>query len=118
MNRAFSRKKDKTWMHTPEALSKHYIPYNAKAGSVTPKSPSTDIFDMVPFSPISPKPSTPTRNGTQPPPVPSRSSEIKRDLFGAEPFDPFSCGAGDFPPDIQSKLDEMQRQRWRGSKWD
>ncbi|KAG8124836.1 hypothetical protein E2320_020098, partial [Naja naja] len=78
------------------------------ASSVTPKSPSTDIFDMVPFSPISPKPSTPTRNGTQPPPVPSRSSEIKRDLFGAEPFDPFSCGAGDFPPDIQSKLDEMQ----------
>ncbi|XP_067405152.1 PTB domain-containing engulfment adapter protein 1 isoform X5 [Emydura macquarii macquarii] len=235
MNRAFSRKKDKTWMHTPETLSKHYIPYNAKflgsteveqpkgtevvrdavrklkfarhikksegqktpkvelqisiygvkildpktkaeeitltigqafdlayrkflesggkdvetrkqiaglqkriqeletenielknkvqdlenqlrinqvhtspAGSVTPKSPSTDIFDMVPFSPISPQSSTPTRNGTQPPPVPSRSAEIKRDLFGAEPFDPFSCGAGDFPPDIQSKLDEMQ----------
>ncbi|KAI1237019.1 hypothetical protein IHE44_0014271 [Lamprotornis superbus] len=73
-----------------------------QAGSVTPKSPSTDIFDMVPFSPISPQSSTPTRNGTQPPPVP------KRDLFGAEPFDPFSCGAGDFPPDIQSKLDEMQ----------
>ncbi|XP_032301639.1 PTB domain-containing engulfment adapter protein 1 isoform X7 [Coturnix japonica] len=78
------------------------------AGCVTPKSPSTDIFDMVPFSPISPQSSTPTRNGTQPPPVPSRSAEIKRDLFGAEPFDPFSCGAGDFPPDIQSKLDEMQ----------
>ncbi|XP_033024420.1 PTB domain-containing engulfment adapter protein 1 isoform X3 [Lacerta agilis] len=55
-----------------------------------------------------PRSSTPTRNGTQPPPVPSRSAEIKRDLFGAEPFDPFSCGAGDFPPDIQSKLDEMQ----------
>ncbi|XP_072468729.1 PTB domain-containing engulfment adapter protein 1 isoform X8 [Notamacropus eugenii] len=235
MNRAFSRKKDKTWMHTPEALSKHYIPYNAKflgsteveqpkgtevvrdavrklkfarhikksegqktpkvelqisiygvkilepktkaeeitltigqafdlayrkflesggkdvetrkqiaglqkriqeletentelrnkvqdlenqlritqistspAASVTPKSPSTDIFDMVPFSPITPQSSTPTRNGTQPPPVPSRSTEIKRDLFGAEPFDPFNCGAGDFPPDIQSKLDEMQ----------
>ncbi|XP_045151118.1 PTB domain-containing engulfment adapter protein 1 isoform X3 [Echinops telfairi] len=86
--------------------------------NVTPKSPSTDIFDMVPFSPISPQSSVPTRNGTQPPPVPSRSSEIKRDLFGAEPFDPFNCGAGDFPPDIQSKLDEMQRQRWRGSKWD
>ncbi|XP_053774837.1 PTB domain-containing engulfment adapter protein 1 isoform X6 [Desmodus rotundus] len=243
MNRAFSRKKDKTWMHTPEALSKHYIPYNAKflgsteveqpkgtevvrdavrklkfarhikksegqkipkvelqisiygvkilepktkaeeitltigqafnlayrkflesggkdvetrkqiaglqkrssrssrcwiqdletentelknkvqdlenqlritqvssspAGSVTPKSPSTDIFDMIPFSPISHQSSTPTPNGTQPPPVPSRSAEIKRDLFGAEPFDPFNCGAGDFPPDIQSKLDEMQ----------
>ncbi|EFB27494.1 hypothetical protein PANDA_007209, partial [Ailuropoda melanoleuca] len=78
------------------------------AGSVTPKSPSTDIFDMIPFSPISHPSSTPTRNGTQPPPIPSRSTETKRDLFGAEPFDPFNCGAGDFPPDIQSKLDEMQ----------
>ncbi|XP_036176166.1 PTB domain-containing engulfment adapter protein 1 isoform X7 [Myotis myotis] len=257
MNRAFSRKKDKTWMHTPEALSKHYIPYNAKfarhikksegqkipkvelqisiygvkilepktkevqhncqlhrisfcaddktdkriftfickdsesnkhlcyvfdsekcaeeitltigqafnlayrkflesggkdvetrkqiaglqkriqdletenvelknkvqdlenqlritqvsaspAGSVSPQSPSTDIFDMVPFSPTSHPPAVPTPNGTQPPPVPGRAAEIKRDLFGAEPFDPFSCAAGDFPPDIQSKLDEMQ----------
>ncbi|XP_029790136.1 PTB domain-containing engulfment adapter protein 1 isoform X4 [Suricata suricatta] len=78
------------------------------AGSVTPKSPSTDIFDMIPFSPVSHPSSTPTGNGTQPPPIPSRSTEIKRDLFGAEPFDPFNCGAGDFPPDIQSKLDEMQ----------
>ncbi|XP_069325794.1 PTB domain-containing engulfment adapter protein 1 isoform X7 [Eulemur rufifrons] len=79
------------------------------AGSVTPKSPSTDIFDMIPFSPISHQSSSiPTRNGTQPPPVPTRSAETKRDLFGAEPFDPFNCGAGDFPPDIQSKLDEMQ----------
>ncbi|XP_061464229.1 PTB domain-containing engulfment adapter protein 1 isoform X4 [Rhineura floridana] len=91
----------------PKPVHEHSIP-RPRAGSVTPKSPSTDIFDMVPFSPISPQSSTPTRNGTQPPPVPSRSAEIKRDLFGAEPFDPFSCGAGDFPPDIQSKLDEMQ----------
>ncbi|MEQ2299333.1 hypothetical protein AMECASPLE_014134, partial [Ameca splendens] len=30
MNRAFNRKKDKSWMHTPEALAKHYIAYNAK----------------------------------------------------------------------------------------
>lgn len=45
---------------------------------MTPKSPSTDIFDMVPFSPISPQSSTPTRNGTQPPPVPSRSTEISK----------------------------------------
>ncbi|MEJ1271141.1 GULP engulfment adaptor PTB domain containing 1 [Cricetulus griseus] len=81
---------------------------SSPAGSVTAKSPSTDIFDMVPFSPISQQSPTPTRNGTQLPPVPSRSTEIKRDLFGAEPFDPFNCGAGDFPPDIQSKLDEMQ----------
>lgn len=78
------------------------------AGSVPPKSPSTDIFDMIPFSPVSHQSSVPTPNGTQPPPIPSRSTEIKRDLFGAEPFDPFNCGAGDFPPDIQSKLDEMQ----------
>ncbi|KAM8790706.1 PTB domain-containing engulfment adapter protein 1 isoform 2-T3 [Rhynchonycteris naso] len=78
------------------------------AGNVTPKSPSTDIFDMIPFSPVSHQSSPPTPNGTQPPPVPNRASEIKRDLFGAEPFDPFNCGAGDFPPDIQSKLDEMQ----------
>lgn len=34
-----------------------------------------------------------------------------KDLFGAEPFDPFTCGAADFPPDIQSKLDEMQVSR-------
>ncbi|XP_015421569.1 PREDICTED: PTB domain-containing engulfment adapter protein 1 isoform X4 [Myotis davidii] len=88
------------------------------ASSVSPQSPSTDIFDMVPFSPTSHPPAVPTPNGTQPPPVPGRAAEIKRDLFGAEPFDPFSCAAGDFPPDIQSKLDEMQRQRWRGSKWD
>uniref|UniRef100_A0A8C6R4U0 PTB domain-containing engulfment adapter protein 1 n=2 Tax=Nannospalax galili TaxID=1026970 RepID=A0A8C6R4U0_NANGA len=81
---------------------------SSPAGSVTLKSPSTDIFDMVPFSPISQQSPIPTRNGTQPPPVPSRSAEIKRDLFGAEPFDPFNCGAGDFPPDVQSKLDEMQ----------
>lgn len=33
---------------------------------------------------------------------------VGKDLFGAEPFDPFTCGSADFPPDIQSKLDEMQ----------
>ncbi|XP_057407818.1 PTB domain-containing engulfment adapter protein 1 isoform X3 [Balaenoptera acutorostrata] len=88
-------------------ISESSIP-RPHAGNVTPKCPSTDIFDMIPFSPVSHQSSIPTRNGTQPPPVPSRSTEIKRDLFGAEPFDPFNCGAGDFPPDIQSKLDEMQ----------
>ncbi|XP_054979097.1 PTB domain-containing engulfment adapter protein 1 isoform X3 [Sorex araneus] len=91
----------------PKPISGNSIP-RPHAGSMTPKSPSTDIFDMIPFSPTSHPSSLPTRNGTQPPPVPSRSTEIKRDLFGAEPFDPFNCGAGDFPPDIQSKLDEMQ----------
>ncbi|XP_045874729.1 PTB domain-containing engulfment adapter protein 1 isoform X2 [Meles meles] len=91
----------------PKPISENNIP-RPHAGTGTPKSPSTDIFDMVPFSPVSHTSSTPTRNGTQPPPVPSRATEIKRDLFGAEPFDPFNCGAGDFPPDIQSKLEEMQ----------
>ncbi|XP_069082040.1 PTB domain-containing engulfment adapter protein 1 isoform X4 [Pleurodeles waltl] len=91
----------------PKPVNEYSLP-RPRAGSVTPKSPSTDIFDMVPFSQVSPQSSTPTRNGTQPPPVPGRSAEIQRDLFGAEPFDPFSCGGGDFPPDIQSKLDEMQ----------
>ncbi|OCT63909.1 PTB domain-containing engulfment adapter protein 1 isoform X1 [Xenopus laevis] len=74
--------------------------------SSTPQSPSTDLFDMIPFSSISPE--SPTRNGTPPPLTPIRSSETKKDLFGAEPFDPFCCAAGDFPPDIQSRLDEMQ----------
>ncbi|KAI4887664.1 hypothetical protein NFI96_003658, partial [Prochilodus magdalenae] len=37
-----------------------------------------------------------------------RTSVKGKDLFGAEPFDPFTCGAADFPPDIQSRLDEMQ----------
>ncbi|XP_056391136.1 PTB domain-containing engulfment adapter protein 1 isoform X1 [Hyla sarda] len=78
------------------------------ASSVTPRSPSTDIFDMVPFTLLSPESTTPTKNGTQLPSVPSRSTEIKKDLFGAEPFDPFCCAVGDYTPDIQSKLDEMQ----------
>nr|XP_033801357.1 PTB domain-containing engulfment adapter protein 1 isoform X2 [Geotrypetes seraphini] len=99
----------------PKPLNEYSIP-RPRANSLTPKSPSTDIFDMVPFSPVSPPLSSPTCIPS--PPVPPRSSEIKRDLFGAEPFDPFNYGADDFPPDIQSKLDEMQRQRWRGSKWD
>ncbi|KAM4026150.1 PTB domain-containing engulfment adapter protein 1 isoform 6-T12 [Anomaloglossus baeobatrachus] len=81
---------------------------SSPAGSVTPKSPSTDIFDMVPFTPLSFESTTPTRNGTQCISMPSRSTEIKKDLFGAEPFDPFCCAVSDYTPDIQSKLDEMQ----------
>ncbi|XP_077010517.1 PTB domain-containing engulfment adapter protein 1 isoform X3 [Tamandua tetradactyla] len=73
------------------------------------KNKVQDLENQLRITQVSTSPSsTPTRNGTQPPPVPTRSTEIKRDLFGAEPFDPFNCGAGDFPPDIQSKLDEMQ----------
>lgn len=49
-----------------------------QAGSVTAKSPSTDIFDMIPFSPVSHQSSVPTHNGMQPPPVPSRSNEISK----------------------------------------
>ncbi|XP_051998828.1 PTB domain-containing engulfment adapter protein 1-like isoform X1 [Xyrauchen texanus] len=68
---------------------------------------STDIFDMVPFSQMTPLVPLPASNGSALPP-PASSTEIRRDLFGAEPFDPFTCGSADFPPDIQSKLDEMQ----------
>ncbi|XP_040296735.1 PTB domain-containing engulfment adapter protein 1 isoform X2 [Bufo bufo] len=83
-------------------------PGSSPAGSLTPKSPSTDIFDMVPFTSLSSESTIPTRNVTQFPPLPSSSTEIKKDLFGAEPFDPFCCAVGDYTPDIQSKLDEMQ----------
>ncbi|XP_054642802.1 PTB domain-containing engulfment adapter protein 1 isoform X7 [Dunckerocampus dactyliophorus] len=89
-----------------------------RAGSISMKPQSTDMFDMVPFSPVTPLVPTQVRNGCPPPRPTTLSSNIGKDLFGAEPFDPFTCGAADFPPDIQSKLDEMQRQRWRGSKWD
>ncbi|KAG7466824.1 hypothetical protein MATL_G00146430 [Megalops atlanticus] len=78
------------------------------AGSVSMKAAPTDIFDMVPFSPAPALAPIPASNGAPPPPPPTRPPEIRKDLFGAEPFDPFSCGAADFPPDIQSKLDEMQ----------
>ncbi|XP_066433178.1 PTB domain-containing engulfment adapter protein 1 isoform X1 [Eleutherodactylus coqui] len=91
----------------PKLNHEYSIP-RPRAGSVTPKSPSTDIFDMVPFTSLPSESATPTRNGTQLPPVPNRSTEIKKDLFGAEPFDPFCCAVDDYTPDIQSKLDEMQ----------
>ncbi|XP_034042101.1 PTB domain-containing engulfment adapter protein 1 isoform X5 [Thalassophryne amazonica] len=79
------------------------------AGSISTKAQSTDIFDMVPFSPATPLVPIPASNGC-PPPLPPTTlpPDINKDLFGAEPFDPFTCGAADFPPDIQSKLDEMQ----------
>ncbi|TSR51409.1 PTB domain-containing engulfment adapter protein 1 [Bagarius yarrelli] len=70
----------------------------------------TDIFDMVPFSPVAPLVPLPASNSSPPPP-PARPTEMRtgpKDLFGAEPFDPFICGGADFPPDVQSRLDEMQ----------
>ncbi|XP_005736922.1 PTB domain-containing engulfment adapter protein 1 isoform X1 [Pundamilia nyererei] len=79
-----------------------------RAGSISMKPQSTDIFDMVPFSPVTPLVPTPASNGCPPPPPTTLPPDISKDLFGAEPFDPFTCGAADFPPDIQSKLDEMQ----------
>ncbi|XP_049583242.1 PTB domain-containing engulfment adapter protein 1 isoform X4 [Syngnathus scovelli] len=87
------------------------------AGSVSVQGQSTDIFDMVPFSPGTAPGPTRASNGCPTAPT-AAPPNIGKDLFGAEPFDPFTCGSADFPPDIQSKLDEMQRQRWRGSKWD
>ncbi|XP_067229578.1 PTB domain-containing engulfment adapter protein 1 isoform X6 [Chanodichthys erythropterus] len=76
------------------------------AGSIQARAPSTDIFDMVPFTPESPITRRLNCNGISSPYLPSRDRDI--DLFGAEPFDPFICGPAVFTPDIQSKLDEMQ----------
>uniref|UniRef100_A0A3B3WRV5 PTB domain-containing engulfment adapter protein 1 n=1 Tax=Poecilia mexicana TaxID=48701 RepID=A0A3B3WRV5_9TELE len=79
-----------------------------QAGSVSVKLQSTDVFDMVPFSTVTPLVPSRASNGCPPPPPTSLPPDMSKDLFGAEPFDPFTCGAADFPPDIQSKLDEMQ----------
>ncbi|XP_043098219.1 PTB domain-containing engulfment adapter protein 1 isoform X2 [Puntigrus tetrazona] len=94
-----------------------YIVPRPRAGSIQARAPSTDIFDMVPFTPESPITRRLNCNGISSPYLPSKKDR-DIDLFGAEPFDPFICGPAVFTPDIQSKLDEMQRQRWRGSKWD
>uniref|UniRef100_A0A8C8M2M8 PTB domain-containing engulfment adapter protein 1 n=1 Tax=Oncorhynchus tshawytscha TaxID=74940 RepID=A0A8C8M2M8_ONCTS len=79
------------------------------AGSISLKPPmSTDVFDMVPFSAVTPLVPIPASNGTPPPPTTTSPPDMSKDLFGAEPFDPFTCGQADFPADIQSRLDEMQ----------
>ncbi|KAK9972897.1 hypothetical protein ABG768_023657 [Culter alburnus] len=83
-----------------------YIVPRPRAGSIQARAPSTDIFDMVPFTPESPITRRLNCNGISSPYLPSRDRDI--DLFGAEPFDPFICGPAVFTPDIQSKLDEMQ----------
>ncbi|XP_056606337.1 PTB domain-containing engulfment adapter protein 1 isoform X3 [Triplophysa dalaica] len=74
----------------------------SSTGSVQTRLASTDIFDMIPFSPESPITKRVNCNGISSP------KERDTDLFGAEPFDPFICGPAVFTPDIQSKLDEMQ----------
>ncbi|XP_073707249.1 PTB domain-containing engulfment adapter protein 1 isoform X1 [Garra rufa] len=84
-----------------------YIVPRPRAGSVQARAPSTDIFDMVPFTPESPITRRLNCNGISSPYLPpTKDRDI--DLFGAEPFDPFICGPAVFTPDIQSKLDEMQ----------
>ncbi|XP_077473140.1 PTB domain-containing engulfment adapter protein 1 isoform X3 [Stigmatopora argus] len=87
-----------------EQLTMSHVP---PAGSLSTKVQSTDIFDMVPFSPGTVLVPALVANGCPTPPA-MLSSNIGKDLFGAEPFDPFTCASADFPPDIQSKLDEMQ----------
>ncbi|XP_049340631.1 PTB domain-containing engulfment adapter protein 1 isoform X4 [Astyanax mexicanus] len=99
-----------------QSLENQLLTNQVPPGGGNSKVP-TDIFDMVPFSPLAPLLPLPPSDASPPPP-PTRPADIRKDLFGSEPFDPFTCGAADFPPDIQSRLDEMQRQRWRGSKWD
>ncbi|XP_043098220.1 PTB domain-containing engulfment adapter protein 1 isoform X3 [Puntigrus tetrazona] len=84
-----------------------YIVPRPRAGSIQARAPSTDIFDMVPFTPESPITRRLNCNGISSPYLPSKKDR-DIDLFGAEPFDPFICGPAVFTPDIQSKLDEMQ----------
>ncbi|XP_062302436.1 PTB domain-containing engulfment adapter protein 1 isoform X1 [Osmerus eperlanus] len=87
-----------------------------RAGSIQSDVLPTDVFDMVPFSSASPVAKY-SMNGTSPPPVPPTPPPVALqerdiDVFGAPPFNPFICNTTDFPPHVQSKLDEMQRQRW------
>ncbi|XP_059415438.1 PTB domain-containing engulfment adapter protein 1-like isoform X4 [Carassius carassius] len=77
------------------------------AGSIQARAPSTDIFDMVPFTPESPITRRLNCNSISSPYLPPKKDR-DIDLFGIEPFDPFICGPAVFTPDIQSKLDEMQ----------
>ncbi|XP_026114489.1 PTB domain-containing engulfment adapter protein 1 isoform X1 [Carassius auratus] len=84
-----------------------YIVPRPRAGSIQARAPSTDIFDMVPFTPESPITQRLNCNGISSPYLPPKNDR-DIDLFGAEPFDPFICGPAVFTPDIQSKLDEMQ----------
>ncbi|XP_046704494.1 PTB domain-containing engulfment adapter protein 1 isoform X4 [Silurus meridionalis] len=80
---------------------------SSAAGSIPVKDTSTDVFDMVPFTPGSSTPRIQACNSNQSFSMPSPENR-GTDLFGAVPFDPFTCGFADFPPDIQSKLDEIQ----------
>ncbi|XP_051562243.1 PTB domain-containing engulfment adapter protein 1 isoform X2 [Myxocyprinus asiaticus] len=96
----------------PVAKSSHSQPTSGyivpRAGSIQATALSTDIFDMVPFTPASPITRRANCNGisSQYYPLPPKDRDI--DMFGAEPFDPFICGPAVLTPDIQSKLEEMQ----------
>ncbi|KAF5895400.1 PTB domain-containing engulfment adapter protein 1-like isoform X2 [Clarias magur] len=85
-----------------------YIVPRPHTGSIPVKVKPTDAFDMVPFTPGNSTSRTQTCNGNWNVPSPPHVDR-GTDLFGAVPFDPFTCGLADFPPDIQSKLDEMQK---------
>ncbi|TTH38800.1 PTB domain-containing engulfment adapter protein 1 [Bagarius yarrelli] len=71
-----------------------------RAGHIPLEAASTDVFDMLPFTPGIPVSRIQMCNGT--------GNSLGTDLFGAVPFDPFTCSPADFPPDVQSKLEEMQ----------
>ncbi|XP_076871672.1 PTB domain-containing engulfment adapter protein 1 isoform X6 [Brachyhypopomus gauderio] len=92
-------------------LKKQLQELEDQAGSIPTRAPSTDIFDMVPFTPTSSMSRIPICNGTPPPPMMSPKNRGV-DLFGSAPFDPFICDLADYTADVQSKLEEMQRQRW------
>ncbi|XP_052456654.1 PTB domain-containing engulfment adapter protein 1-like isoform X1 [Carassius gibelio] len=92
---------------THSKLTSGCIMPRPRAGSIQARAPSTDIFDMVPFTPESPITRRLNCNSISSPYLPPKKDR-DIDLFGIEPFDPFICGPAVFTPDIQSKLDEMQ----------
>ncbi|XP_026069953.1 PTB domain-containing engulfment adapter protein 1 isoform X3 [Carassius auratus] len=92
---------------THSKLTSGCIMPRPRAGSIQARVPSTDIFDMVPFTPDSPITRRLNCNSISSPYLPPKKDR-DIDLFGIEPFDPFICGPAVFTPDIQSKLDEMQ----------
>uniref|UniRef100_A0A8C4NCV2 GULP PTB domain containing engulfment adaptor 1a n=1 Tax=Eptatretus burgeri TaxID=7764 RepID=A0A8C4NCV2_EPTBU len=86
--------------------------------------PPTDPFDMVPFSLTSEASFSPTNQGlppspssapTLPPPIPSRAAErgTSKDVFGADPFDPFNS-----PVNSQPKCAAIQDNQGGGTTKD
>ncbi|TRY92262.1 hypothetical protein DNTS_029089 [Danionella cerebrum] len=88
------------WCHNMSSLS------CLEMSSVT-LTPMSSPDSNLSAAPMTPPASEPALDVLPHPPGDNMSSKSPTDLFDM-PFDPFTCGAADFPPDVQSKLDEMQ----------